>query len=85
MVMLRNEECKQEGDDRNCAYQKDGFVTNGYCLPQEAVDGRWFNILYDSVRFQGTQHGVFHPNFYGHLYYVKRVYPEVEEALKTAE
>jgi hypothetical protein len=57
------------------------FLVNGYCLREDDVTGRWFNILKDSFHIQGDQFGAFHPNIYGHLYYVKRIFPAARAAL----
>ncbi|CAK0744758.1 hypothetical protein CCP4SC76_1550019 [Gammaproteobacteria bacterium] len=71
-VLLRNE-------DKN-NIQLPGYVTNGYCKPENDVTGRWFRVTGDALKTSDL-HGTLHPNIYGQLYYVNRVLPAVRSAL----
>lgn len=63
------------------ALQLPGFEFNGYCRPEEDANGAWINTVEDSLSKQHTHNGGVHPNIYGQMFYVKRVWPTVN-ALK---
>lgn len=49
----------------------------GYCRSGNSAMGRWFLNLTDSLDRIGNIYGAMHPNIYGQLYYVSKVYPSL--------
>lgn len=54
--------------------QLEGFVTHGFCLPTNDLNGRWFNIIGDALNYAHSAHGGMHPNLYGQLYLANRTW-----------
>ena len=62
---------EQEVDQAPC------FRPKGFCVPGSDAQGRWFINLEDSLDRMGAIYGTMHPNIYGQLYYVSKVYPRL--------
>ena len=65
---------ESEGEKRDTD-QPPCYRPKGYCVPGNTVTGRWFNTITDSIDRIGNVYGAMHPNIYGQLYYVSKVYP----------
>lgn len=65
-------------------HQEDDYITNSFCLKQnDNVGGRWFLTHKDSRAVIGTNSGTLHPNIYGQLYYVNKVYDKAKQVLDS--
>jgi hypothetical protein len=71
---------ESEGEKRDTD-QPPCYRPKGYCVPGNTVTGRWFNTITDSIDRIGNVYGAMHPNIYGQLYYVSKVYPALPNVI----